>query len=78
MDLAPSPLAGEGWGEGVKMCDETKACANVSPSPQPSPIKGEGVKAATLRKSCSNQTMRSASTIPPRAASKAKATLPTI
>ena len=51
MDLAPSPLAGEGWGEGIKMCDETKTCASFSPSPQPSPIKGEGVKAATLRKS---------------------------
>ena len=33
--ITPSPLAGEGGGEGV--------LAKFSPSPQPSPIKGEGV-----------------------------------
>jgi len=37
----PSPLVGEGWGEG----DENKMHLNskpVSPPPWPSPIKGEG------------------------------------
>lgn len=36
---APSPLAGEGWGEGG-------VSANASPSPQPSPLKGEGANDA--------------------------------
>jgi hypothetical protein len=37
----PSPLVGEGWGEG----DENKIPLNskpLSPPPWPSPIKGEG------------------------------------
>ena len=29
-DLAPSPLAGEGWGEGVAKPAKTKAYANVT------------------------------------------------
>ena len=57
-DLAPSPLAGEGWGEGEAASAKTKACANVTTlSPcltLASPIKGESearVKTANLRKS---------------------------
>ncbi len=37
--FAPSPLAGEGWGEGVNLCG-----VPVRPSPQPSPARGEGVE----------------------------------
>jgi hypothetical protein len=40
--LAPSPLAGEGWGEGVTASCLTQALPTSPPSPQPSPVKGEG------------------------------------
>ena len=36
----PSPLMGQGWGEG-------ELCGNFTPSPQPSPARGEGVIANT-------------------------------
>jgi len=42
--FTPSPLAGEGWGEGGSACKNTTLRTRSSPSPQPSPIKGEGVK----------------------------------
>ena len=43
-DLAPSPLAGEGWGEGELHQLKHRLMPTSPPSPQSSPIKGEGVK----------------------------------
>jgi len=53
--LAPSPLWGEGWGEGRVLAAEFPTCAfhaaqaphskhrgKIAPSPQPSPRRGEG------------------------------------
>ncbi|OYY74610.1 MAG: hypothetical protein B7Y40_04525 [Gammaproteobacteria bacterium 28-57-27] len=44
LDLAPSPLAGEGWGEGATASHTAQTLPASPPSPQPSPVKGEGVK----------------------------------
>jgi hypothetical protein len=44
--LAPSPLAGEGWGEGAPHQPNQMVMPTSPPSPRPSPVKGEGVKAA--------------------------------
>ena len=41
---APSPLTGEGWGEGEKLLGEAWALPEPPPSPQPSPTRGEGAK----------------------------------
>lgn len=41
---APSPLTGEGWGEGEKLLGEAWALPEPPPSPQPSPARGEGAK----------------------------------
>ena len=41
---APSPLTGEGWGEGEKHLGEAWALPEPPPSPQPSPTRGEGAK----------------------------------
>jgi flagellar P-ring protein FlgI len=58
--LAPSPLRGEGWGEGDELAMIVTFTANrcsdffhakdslfrkIVPSPQPSPRRGEGAKA---------------------------------
>ncbi len=40
---APSPLAGEGGGEGAVAEQQSQLFQPPSPSPQPSPVKGEGV-----------------------------------
>ncbi len=42
--FTPSPLMGEGWGEGVDAGTICAVCEAVAPSPQPSPARGEGAK----------------------------------
>ena len=42
LDLAPSPLAGEGWGEGVNVRAQTWACANFSTLSPALPRQGGG------------------------------------
>ncbi len=44
--FTPSPLAGEGGGEGGCVCKSASLHTRSSPSLQPSPIKGEGVKSS--------------------------------
>jgi len=50
---APSPLTGEGWGEGGDAGDVCVKCEAVAPSPQPSPARGEGAKILFTRIDCS-------------------------
>ena len=50
-DLAPSPLAGEGWGEGGVSADKSKAYARFSTLSPALPHQGEGSKTIILRKS---------------------------
>ena len=45
--LTPSPLAGEGRGEGATSRKRISTFNAASPSPQPSPVKGEGAKSTT-------------------------------
>ena len=44
-DFTPSPLAGEGWGEGVP---DWEAAPNQPPLPNPSPARGEGQYCARI------------------------------
>ena len=42
--FTPSPLMGEGWGEGEEVGASLYSGKGCSPSPQPSPARGEGAK----------------------------------
>ena len=39
---SPSPLMGEGWGEGAWFDDETNCATRLAPLPNPSPAVGRG------------------------------------
>ena len=42
--FTPSPLMGEGWGEGETLAQAFVSSHILTPSPQPSPARGEGAK----------------------------------
>jgi len=50
--LSPSPLAGEGWGEGAAASHLVQVLPVSPPSPQPSPVKGEGLKPRAHGRDC--------------------------